>query len=481
MNILLIEDNPADARLVREQLKDAPGKFILNTTETLGAGLEFVASKVVDVILLDMNLPDSNGLESLTRLQDRFPRLPVVILTSSNDEALGLEAVKQGAQDYLIKGQVESGLLRRALAYAIERKKTDEKLKGNEEFLKRLAELNPALIYVTDLAANRITYSSKPWPSFLGYDLREINDIESFQASVVDSGDIERMVASLEELKRANDDRIREIEISARDKTGRRRWFQVQYTIFKRDSDGRPIQSMSVARDISDRKEAERIKEEFVGMVSHELRTPLTVIIGALLTAQTEGIPEDQKTALILDASASAEAMAAIVENLLELSRHQSNRLKLEAERTDISGLARSVVQHVGTVSTVHHVSVDVGDSCSAVMVDRIRIERVVHNLVENAIKYSPNGGEVKISAHLENDQVIMGVSDQGIGISPGDKARLFQSFERLGQEHGHIPGLGLGLRVCRIIVEAHGGKIWVDSEPGKGSTFYFTLPLKRG
>jgi signal transduction histidine kinase len=108
-----------------------------------------------------------------------------------------------------------------------------------------------------------------------------------------------------------------------------------------------------------------------------------------------------------------------------------------------------------------------------------LRVERILYNLVDNAIKYSPNGGEVRIFARQDGDFLTMGVSDQGPGISRDDQARLFQSFERLGAiVSGSIQGTGLGLRVCRLLVEAHGGRIWVESEKGKGSTFFFTLPV---
>ena len=112
-------------------------------------------------------------------------------------------------------------------------------------------------------------------------------------------------------------------------------------------------------------------------------------------------------------------------------------------------------------------------------MIDAIRIERVLHNLVENAMKYSPKGGEVRIFGNCSDDTIVIGVSDEGIGISPEDQPRLFKSFERLSASvKGAIQGTGLGLRVCRILVEAHDGRIWVESKPGKGSTFFFSLPV---
>jgi len=141
MKILLIEDNPGDARLVQEVLKEAGGQFTISVAEKLGAGLTFLLSQEVDIVLLDLGLPDSRGLETLTKVRTHFPSLPVVIMTGSGDEALGVQAVHMGAQDYLVKGEVESGLLRRALLYAIERKKTDEALqRAKDELEERVSE-----------------------------------------------------------------------------------------------------------------------------------------------------------------------------------------------------------------------------------------------------------------------------------------------------------------------------------------------------
>jgi signal transduction histidine kinase len=114
-----------------------------------------------------------------------------------------------------------------------------------------------------------------------------------------------------------------------------------------------------------------------------------------------------------------------------------------------------------------------------AVAIDRLRAERVLHNLVDNAIKYSPEGGEVRIFATRDSDHLTVGVHDEGIGITRENQSRLFQRFQRLETIEGSIQGIGLGLNVCRILVEAHGGRIWVESEPGKGSTFFFTVPLE--
>jgi PAS domain S-box-containing protein len=232
-------------------------------------------------------------------------------------------------------------------------------------------------------------------------------------------------------------------------------------------------------RDIADRKKAEQMKDEFIGMVSHELKTPLTVIIGALSVAQSDGLSREEALELTRDAASSAGDLAIMVENLLELSRYQSDRFALNAQPVDIGLVVRDIISRHYSESAIHRLSMDIPTSLPTVTSDPVRIDLIIHNLVDNAIKYSPEGGDVKVFVHFENNHIIVGVSDQGIGISTEDQSRIFQRFERIDAYKTHsIAGVGLGLRVCRILAEVLGGRIWVESSTGKGSTFYFSLPF---
>jgi len=241
----------------------------------------------------------------------------------------------------------------------------------------------------------------------------------------------------------------------------------------------------AIITDLTQQKQSQEIiregklKDEFIGMVSHEIKTPLTVIIGALSTVTAEGVTQPEARELLEDALIGADILATIVDNLLELSRSQADRLVLQKEPTDVMVIARTVVEKLRGKSSIHQLMVDIPAGLPIVDVDPLRTERVLYNLVDNAIKYSPSGGEVKISARKENANLIISVSDHGLGISQNDQQRLFQKFQRLDvMIKRSIQGVGLGLNVCRILVEAHGGQIWVESRKGKGSTFYFTIPL---
>ena len=243
-------------------------------------------------------------------------------------------------------------------------------------------------------------------------------------------------------------------------------------------TDGKIRGSVAVGANITEQKQAMLIKDDFIGMVSHELRTPLTVVIGSTKVAMKEGISNEDLAQLLELSSSSAESMAHLVENLLELSRYQANRLKLDVNPMDAPAIIRDMV--VKWKDDDHRLTLDIGQAIPPVLADSLRVQQVLRNLIDNAVKYSPAGTEIEISVKKNRDHLLIGVKDHGKGISTKDQANLFQSFERLTEKSTTTPGLGLGLLVCKRLVEAHGGKIWVDSEVGKGSTFWFTLPIKR-
>jgi PAS domain S-box-containing protein len=244
------------------------------------------------------------------------------------------------------------------------------------------------------------------------------------------------------------------------------------------DSAGDIRGAVAVGADITEQKLQIDIKDEFIGMVSHELRTPLTVIIGALNTARDERISKEEKKELLQEATSSAESLASILSNMLELSRYQAGRLKLEKKPVKISNVAEKATQRARRKYDTHNITMDIVDKTPDVNVDAGRIEQVLYNLLENALKYSPAGSKVRIFGRQEKEDLVVGVGDQGAGIPPEDQKKLFEPFSRL--KDSDTSGIGLGLVVCKRLVEAHGGRIWVESTPGQGSTFLFTIPTNR-
>ena len=248
-----------------------------------------------------------------------------------------------------------------------------------------------------------------------------------------------------------------------------------------RDKDGKVVSSRSIMMDITEQKKLDQLKDDFIGLVSHELRSPMTVIAGAINTAITEAdrLTPEETLQLLKDAAAESELLSHLLGNLLELSRDQAHRLVLYAEEINVSKIVNETVDKLRRQSPKHEFVVNIPRRLPPVQADPLRLERILYNLLENAVKYSPEGKEVRVSVKQEGDHLLFGVSDQGIGISPADQKRLFGSFQRLEESRPPgVRGVGLGLMVCSRLVEAHGGRIWVESQPGQGSTFFFTMPL---
>jgi PAS domain S-box-containing protein len=249
------------------------------------------------------------------------------------------------------------------------------------------------------------------------------------------------------------------------------------------DSQGLLKGGFGTVQDITEYKKLDQLKDDFIGLVSHELRSPMTVITGAINTVLTEGaqLSEEETRQLLKDAALESELLSHLLTNLLELSRAQSARLILHAEAIDVKKVVQDAVEEMKRQSSAHRFVVRLPRKLPPVYADPLRLERILYNLLENAVKYSPQGGEIRVLARPQKEHLLIEVSDQGIGISPADQAKLFAPFQRLEESRpGGARGVGLGLLVCQRLVEAHGGRIWVKSKPGQGSTFSFTLPLSQ-
>jgi len=244
------------------------------------------------------------------------------------------------------------------------------------------------------------------------------------------------------------------------------------------DTSGCPNHLMVSLLDIAERKRAELMKDEFLSLVSHELRTPLTVISGSLkVVLDGMASPEDTQE-LLENAAEHTDMLADILENMLEMTRHQTGRLRLELKSTSVKNVLDKVLGRLKGYGVKQSFSLDIPDNFPVIQADPLRVERVLFNLIENASKYSPGGSEIKVIMRLEDGYLVTRVVDRGKGISTNDQQHLFQLFTRVDKSAA-VKGTGLGLVVCKRLVEAHGGWIKVESEIGQGSTFSFGIPVQ--
>jgi signal transduction histidine kinase len=225
-------------------------------------------------------------------------------------------------------------------------------------------------------------------------------------------------------------------------------------------------------------QEFDRIKSEFVATVAHDFRSPLMSIRGfAELTLEEPDLPPERRNEFMRTIIAETDDLAALANDTLLISQMETGRLHYDWTPVDVQ---RELRDSIPPGLTTHTVLVDVPDDFPVIRADAGRLRQVLNNLVSNALKYSPLGTTITLRARERGrDQVIVEVIDEGLGVPPDQAGRLFQKFERVrSPEHLKIPGTGLGLYICKRIVEGHRGRIWVESEPGQGSTFAFTLPV---
>lgn len=363
--VLLIEDNPGDADFVRDQLAQEYVDADVMHVDRLSAGLQYLSENGPGVVLLDLNLPDSQGAETYRRVLDNAPNSPIVILSGQQDEELAMRAVHQGVQDYLVKGEFDSRQLARAVRYARERQ---------------------ALL--TSLHMSRQQ--------------------------------------------------------------------QLQF------------------------------KDQFLSHISHELRTPLTSIhqfVTILLDGLAGPLQGEQHEYLDIVLK-GVNQLRAMIGDLLEATRAEGSKLRLEPRCISLEDLVQQVVlmlQNSAAKANIH-LRTEVERHPPFVYADFDRMLQVLTNLLDNALKFTPAGGTVTVRAQTvaaDAEFAYVSVADTGCGISPEAKPLI---FERMYQEDSSIDrskkGLGLGLYITRHLVRLHGGRIWVESEPGQGSVFTFTVPL---
>jgi PAS domain S-box-containing protein len=244
--------------------------------------------------------------------------------------------------------------------------------------------------------------------------------------------------------------------------------------------DGRLISVIANVRDITRFREAEEVKSTFISIISHELKTPVALIKGYASTLLRKDAHWDEETlneslAVIEEES---DRLDDLINNLLDASRLQAGVLKLDVDFVALDKLAASLVEKFRTQTDVHLLTADFPPDFPTVPGDAERLRQVLTNLLNNAIKYSPRGGTIRVRGQVQPSQVIISVQDEGIGLALDDQERIFDRFTRVDNALSRrTQGAGLGLYLARAIVEAHGGRLWVDSEPNQGAVFHFSLP----
>jgi PAS domain S-box-containing protein len=480
--ILLLDDDPDDRALARIVLERELPRFAVEEVADAPAFGRACGRRSFDLVILELKLGWADGLALLTALKEDWPEVPVIPFTRVGDAETALRAVRLGAADYLVKGP--AGFLRlpqavrTALDPADRRRARSTAPKGGAAGAAPLESLvdRARMAVFSATPQGRLLNASPGFLQLLGVDdLEGANglDLEPFLAAAAGWGGSNGLLAGA-----AREARLRRAD-------GQMIWVEVIGTVVR---DGGATRIDGLVEEITARKAAEdemarqsaqlrRANEEllqFASMASHELQEPVR-----MMERYTQLLKEDSKGKLGAEGEELADVVVGaarrlrrLIEDLLALTRVESRERRLEAASIDdlleeTLGNLRDTIEETGAAVT--------RSPLPKIEVEPSQIVQIFQNLIGNALKFrGQEPPKVHVAARREGSEWIFSVRDNGIGIDPAEAEAVFAIFKRLRTE---IPGTGVGLAICKKIVERHGGRIWVESEPGRGATFYFTIP----
>ncbi|MBI5740160.1 MAG: PAS domain S-box protein [Nitrospirae bacterium] len=259
IHILLIDDNPGDARLIEEMLEESESqRFLLMHSATLSDGIAALSRNSHDVVLLDLGLPDGKGLNSISEIKKAAPITPIVMLTGLDDEKTAISSLYLGAQDYLVKGHIDTGLLVRSIRYAIGRGQAEARLQKEQHMVQRIAEATPSILYIFDVIENTLVYANKGLDLLLGYSPEDLRHMGSdLLRRLIHPDDLPAVIGSLQSGLRAGDDDIIGSTLRIKHASGEWRWLYTRNVAFSRNSDGRIKEALGSAQDITEQKVVE--------------------------------------------------------------------------------------------------------------------------------------------------------------------------------------------------------------------------------
>jgi PAS domain S-box-containing protein len=366
------------------------------------------------------------------------------------------------------------------------RRNVEDNLRQSEERFRALVRNSSDILAVLD-PAGRFIEISPAVERMLGYDPNELLGRASFER--IHPADRRRMIRCFLRCLR-NSSATQTTEIRCLHRSGEWRWLEV--IMQSLESDPAVAGVLMNARDVTERREAAEVlrqaneqlaalnqaKSDFVAIVSHEFRTPLTGIRGFSELIRDQILAPAEVKEYANDINVDAQRLERMIDDILNLERMQSGFAAIEPRPVDLNAVIAAVVHLTKPTSTTHKFAFDLAPGLPLVAGDRDKLYQVVSNLVSNAIKYSPSGGEVRITTRPENGYAHVEIIDQGVGIPDTALARIFERYARIETSaHRVIKGTGLGLPIARQIIDLHHGKIWAESVPGSGSTFHVLVP----
>ncbi|HEU4583933.1 MAG TPA: ATP-binding protein [Polyangiaceae bacterium] len=499
LKILIVDDDEVDRMTVRRALRSQGIGAELVEASDAASALQLLRSGSIDCTFLDFYMPGHDGLWLVQQARAAGIFTPLIVLTGQGDERIAVELMKAGASDYFSKSQVTAERVAGSLRQALRVFEAETAYRQSEQHLRLAIEATQLGTWDYFPETGRFRWSDR-CRSLFGVAPGDLVSYEQF-LNALHPEDRERTHEAVQRALYADSGGVFDVEYrAASSEGGASRWIRATGRAFFNEQ-GRAVRFIGTVQDIDDRKqlesqrtrlleaervarqraeEASRVRDDFMAIVSHDLRNPLsTITTGITLLQSTAKLDPTGKAQRQLDLILrSAERMAKLISDLLDMATIDEGRLVVTPSAQDAAALIQDAWDFHQLLAANKQVRLIAQKPGTAlfVLADRERILQVLSNIVGNAIKFTPAGGSVTIAAEAEGARARFSISDTGPGVKPEQLPHLFDRYWQATPRAGG--GIGLGLSIAKGIVDAHGGEIWVESEPGHGTTFHFRLPV---
>jgi len=476
LKILIVEDSEDDLFLLLHELRKggySPEYLCLCTAEAMKAAL---AERQWDIITSDYNMPGFSAMGALDILKDSGRDLPFIVVSGKIGEDQAVAAMKAGAHDYVMKQNLSrlAPAIERELRDSAERRMRREAevaLKRQFAQFRTIFDAMTAIVYVADMETFEILYMNQYAMDLFG---------ENWQGQVcyglLQGGQSEPCKFCTNHLI-ARDGIAQGAITSEHQNTRNGRWYQwtdraIEWTNGK-------LVKLQIAVDISEIKELERVKDEMISAVSHEMRTPLTAMLGFTEFLLDNEVDLNAQREIIETIHKETERLNELIGSFLDMQRLKEDSLAIREETLSVAEILDQGAKLYTINKKMCPIVVECPLGLPAVKGNAEKLHQVMINLLSNACKYSPAGSVVTVGAKSGNNEVIIFVEDQGIGIPQEMREKVFERFYRIDNSNSRmVGGTGLGLALVKDIVTAHGGRVWVEANSPAGSRLLFSLPV---
>ena len=470
--ILLVDDDHALLEALPEALRLRLDGIEIDTSDNAREALERLRDVDYDAIVSDIKMPGMDGLALLRDAQEARPGTPVLLITGHGEHDLAVQALRGGAYDFVQK-PIDRDYFVASLERAVHMRRLDRQVAEQQTLLEQHARLLEHVdngVFLVD-AEGIVRYWNPAAQAITGLRAEDVTGRPAAETFAGWSGIASGVPVSSEPGPAGRDSTV------PLDIDGRELWISLSGVEFDEGI-------VYAFRNLTEERALDELKSEFVATVSHELRTPLAAIYGCAQTLRRRDLELDGETReRLLDViRQESERLSRIVGEILLANQLDVGRLRLDPQQIDVAQLLMEIVEEM-TVSAAARedisFTVEIPETLAPVLGDGDKLRQILLNLVDNAVKYSPEGGTVAISVAERNGGLRFEVADQGLGIPHGEQGRIFGKFYRVDPNLSRgVGGTGLGLYICRELARRMEGRVSVTSQEGEGSTFVLDVPL---